>query len=90
MTENAVRQQTAAHVFPAITGVEDAETFPASIAITKEYAISIQADGGNLVVRVGMDGSVEYGPGFTAESAAKRFWAELAIVVADWHKKELL
>jgi hypothetical protein len=56
----------------------EVNVFPARTIITKEYAISIFSDG-TLVVNVGYDGDVEYGPGFTADSA-----------VADWHKKELL
>ena len=47
-------------------------------SIAKTYAIQISNGPGNLVVRVGTDGSVEYGPGFTADSAAKEFWEMLA------------
>lgn len=32
------------------------------------------SDHGKLVVEIGMDGSVKYGPGFKADKAAKEFW----------------
>ena len=40
-------------------------------------ALAVRNTDDQLVVSIGYDGSVTYGPGFTADDAAKQFWAAL-------------
>ena len=42
------------------------------------FAIAICADSGEFVVGIRRDGSVKYGLGFTADPAAREFWAALS------------
>lgn len=44
---------------------------------TEVDAIEIDNPIGTLVVKIHGDGSVEYGKGFTSQTAAKEFWIEL-------------
>ena len=53
-------------------------TYIDSSARTQVSAIEIDGDGGKLVVRIKTDGSVEYGEGFKADTAAKKFWEEIS------------
>lgn len=36
-----------------------------------------QTESGHLVVEIGMDGSVKFGPGFKGDDAARIFWEQL-------------
>jgi hypothetical protein len=36
--------------------------------------ITIQGDNGQYLVRIHPDGTLEYGPGYTPDEAAARFW----------------
>ena len=60
---------------------------PEGVQFTSEiiavYAIQICTNGNEPLVSIKMDGTIEYGVGYTPDGAAKVFWEALA----DWPKR---
>jgi hypothetical protein len=62
----------------ALTGTGTYTGVFTSLASPYVSALTISDDKGKLVVEISMDGSVKFGPGFTAQTAAKEFWTQIS------------